>query len=177
MKHLALLRGINIGPHKKIPMVELKEMFEKDLGISDAKTFLATGNVVFESGKKSETLEAGIEKAIQSHFGFEVPTQVVDVTEVEAMVKQDPFKGITPTKNTRLYATFVPRGIKVPAPSAMQKENVPGFTIIAAHGQIILSHLELGGANGTPEIMKILEKLTTKEITTRNWNTVEKFVV
>lgn len=56
--YAAFLLGINIGPHKRVPMSELKKMCER-MGFENVRTLLASGNVVFDAPKKSaDTLAA-----------------------------------------------------------------------------------------------------------------------
>ena len=50
--YLALLRGINVGGKNKVPMAELKACFE-ELGGENVRTYIASGNVMFESNKSS----------------------------------------------------------------------------------------------------------------------------
>ncbi|MFG3258204.1 DUF1697 domain-containing protein [Streptomyces sp. NPDC048172] len=67
--YAALLRGINVGGHKKVPMAELRELIA-GLGWTDVRTYLQSGNAVFttEDPDPGPTLE----RAIAAHFGFEV---------------------------------------------------------------------------------------------------------
>ena len=53
--YLALLRGINVGGKNKVPMAELKACFE-ELGCKNVRTYIASGNVMFESNKSSAEL-------------------------------------------------------------------------------------------------------------------------
>ncbi|EPR73829.1 hypothetical protein ADIWIN_1189 [Winogradskyella psychrotolerans RS-3] len=46
--YIALLRGINVGGHKKVPMAELKELLSKS-GLNNVKTYIQSGNVIFQS--------------------------------------------------------------------------------------------------------------------------------
>lgn len=70
MKHVALLRGINVGWNKKVDMKELKKVFEM-LGFENVLTYINSGNVIFRGENPDETI---IEKAIEKHFWFFVPT-------------------------------------------------------------------------------------------------------
>ena len=62
--YIALLKGINVGGHKKIPMAELRELFSKS-GYENVQTYIQSGNVIFQTPDQSrEKIEARIEKAI-----------------------------------------------------------------------------------------------------------------
>lgn len=70
MSYAALLRGINVGGHKKVPMAELRELMA-GLGWSDVRTYLQSGNAVFTTDEPDPG--PVLERAIAGHFGFEVP--------------------------------------------------------------------------------------------------------
>ena len=71
LRQVALLRGINVGGNRKLPMAELKAL-AAELGLNDPRTYVASGNLVFESGLSGETLEKKLEAAIEKEFGFSV---------------------------------------------------------------------------------------------------------
>jgi len=71
MKYVALFRGINVGGKAKVPMLQLKEMFE-GLGLANVVTYINSGNVLFEDDRKVLELEPLIEKAFAKEFGFPV---------------------------------------------------------------------------------------------------------
>lgn len=74
--YIALLRGINVGGHKKIPMAELRELLLKE-GLEHVQTYIQSGNAVFQSLEENlEKLELKIHNAIKTHFEFEVPVLV-----------------------------------------------------------------------------------------------------
>ena len=94
--HIALLRGINVGGHRRIKMNDLKLLFES-LGFSDVTTYSQSGNVVFTHSLKlrikNETriLEETISEAILEQFGFGVPVLVKGISEVETILAACPF--------------------------------------------------------------------------------------
>jgi len=88
--YVALLRGINVGGARKVPMSELRELFEQ-AGMSDVRTYIASGNVIFTSGRKpGPRLERSLEEAIERKFGFEVPVLVRDADNVASVVSELP---------------------------------------------------------------------------------------
>src|SRR5688572_32792507 len=106
MKYAVFLRGINVGGNKKVPMAQLKKLLER-IGFADVKTLLASGNVLLTSKKENiGALTKRIANAIEKEFGFPVPVLIREITRLEEMAALDPFKGITVTKDIRLYITF-----------------------------------------------------------------------
>jgi uncharacterized protein (DUF1697 family) len=65
--YLALLRGINVGGKNKVPMAELKACLE-ELGCDNVRTYIASGNVMFESNKSSAELTEEIQEALPKKF-------------------------------------------------------------------------------------------------------------
>ena len=74
--YIALLRGINVGGHKKVSMAHLRDVLTKS-GLENVKTYIQSGNVIFQSLKENKgELEVLIHNAIMAHFGFDVPILV-----------------------------------------------------------------------------------------------------
>src|SRR2546429_7772335 len=96
-----MLRGINVGGHKKIKMDQLRESFEA-LGCQQVQTFIQSGNVVFKTAKASPAaLSNKIEKKILTDFGFAVPVICRTRDEMDKAIDGNPFlkrSGIDPTK-------------------------------------------------------------------------------
>lgn len=175
MKYVALLRGINVGGNKKVPMADLKKILEK-AGFENVKTLLASGNVIFESSeKKAENVRKIIETTIEKKFGFTVPTIIRTMEEIEKLITSDPFKGIKVTPETRLYVTFRGDDTRMlNVDRRMSTFRIPAFHILKVTKSEIISYLTVGENRGTVDAMGILEKEFGKNITTRNWNTVMK---
>ena len=90
MAKVALLRGINVGGNSKVGMAELKLTFER-LGLSDPRTYINSGNVVFGGGGADRArLRRKIEKAIAKDFGFDVMVLLRDLDEMRAVVEAMP---------------------------------------------------------------------------------------
>jgi uncharacterized protein (DUF1697 family) len=90
IRYIALLRAINVGGHK-VKMDRLRKLFES-LGLSNVETFIASGNVIFDSpAEDARTLEKQIEDYLRKSLGFEVATFVRSVSELEAIAGYRPF--------------------------------------------------------------------------------------
>lgn len=172
-RYIALLRGINVGGHKKIKMADLRAMFAS-LGFENTKTALASGNVAFDAESSgTDPLQAAIEQGIEATFGFIVSVIVMPREQVEHLVARDPFAGVEVTEDTRLYVTFLPE----PTPTTLDiPYHAPAqdFTILCVTDTEVCSVLTLSPTSRTVDSMNILEQEFGKNITTRNWNTVEK---
>lgn len=89
MTYVALLRGINVGGNRKVPMAKLAETFAQ-LGLTQVKTFIASGNVIFNSDENRTKLIEQIEAAIERDFGFHVHVLLRSRPEIAQLVKDLP---------------------------------------------------------------------------------------
>ncbi len=90
-RYIAFLRAINVGGHT-VKMDRLRELFES-LEFTNVETFIASGNVIFESNaKNSPTLAKQIEQKLCTSLGYEVATFIRTERELAALVAYQPFK-------------------------------------------------------------------------------------
>lgn len=91
-KYIALLRGINVGGHKKILMADLKTLLSAS-DLNNVLTYIQSGNIVFSCSQliPNSELEAKIESAILQHYGFEVPTIVMKHSELQTIINNYPY--------------------------------------------------------------------------------------
>ena len=108
MKFVAFLRGINVGGNKQIKMADLVKCFEK-LGLKDVKTYIASGNVIFESSESANKLKPTLEVSIKKTFGFESLIFIRSMDDLKLMVKSDPFKGVKISDKIRTDVAFLER--------------------------------------------------------------------
>ncbi len=151
MKYAALLRGI-MPSNPNMKNEKLKGLFE-ELGFTNVKTVISSGNVLFESpSKNSKKLETDIEKALPEKLGFNSITIIRSREELEKLVKSNPFKGVKEDKNNYLIVTFF---------KDRRKE--------------LCTVIDMSKGR-TPDFMRDIEKQFGKEITTRTWKTVNRII-
>jgi len=100
---VALLRAVNVGGTGKLPMNELKTMCE-ELGFSAVRTYIASGNVVFESGLAPAKVKALLESRLAAHLGKSTAVMLRTAAEMAAVLEANPF---TDTEPKRTYAIFL----------------------------------------------------------------------
>src|SRR3954471_16120218 len=89
--YAALLRGINVGGSKKLPMAELRQLMER-LGHNAVRTHLQSGQAVFATDQGDvESLAAELTRAIDEHFGFSVDVIVRDHAYLKVVAEACPF--------------------------------------------------------------------------------------
>jgi len=113
--YVALLRAVNVGG-RKLVMTELKAIAD-ELGLRSARTFIASGNLLFASGKSEKALKALLEKAIGGHMRAEVPVMVRSAEEMADIAAANPFSG---HPGNRTVAIFLD---DAPPPDALDKAS------------------------------------------------------
>jgi uncharacterized protein (DUF1697 family) len=104
-KYVAFLRAINVGGHT-VKMDELRSLFQA-MGFDNVETFIASGNVIFDSKTKSaKAIEGQIEKALEADLGYPVKTFIRSVSELAEVVGYKPFDDCDAEGNV-LYIGFV----------------------------------------------------------------------
>lgn len=88
---IGLFRGINVGGNNKLPMKELAARMVAG-GLTDVKTYIASGNVVFRAAGKETTLAAKIENIVEEGFGFRPPVFVLSPKKLATVIANNPFK-------------------------------------------------------------------------------------
>lgn len=169
-RFVALLRGVNVGKSKRVPMAELRKLLTA-LGYSDVQTLLNSGNAVFESAGRSTTKHASdIRAAIARKLGVDVPVIVKSSTDIAAVQKENTLASIA-TDPSRLLVAFT-------ATAADLSTLVTSALLVSPPERFLL------GAHAAylwcPEGIlksKAAEALLGKAgraATTRNWATVDK---
>ncbi|MCL4835750.1 MAG: DUF1697 domain-containing protein [Caldilineaceae bacterium] len=106
--HISLLRGINVGGHKKIRMADLKALYES-LGFVNVTTYAQSGNVVFQAEPADAGARAAhIEGAIAAHFGFAVTVLLRSAEELRAILDANPFPDAEPKYLHVLFLSAAP---------------------------------------------------------------------
>src|SRR5689334_17488432 len=105
-KYIAFLRGINVGGNKLIKMEALAAAFTA-AGFRHVRTFIASGNVVFETRSKGrEAVAKKIEKMLTASFGHEIAVALFTLNELQELVAVDHFKRIKQNKDVMLCVTL-----------------------------------------------------------------------
>ncbi|MCW2953269.1 MAG: hypothetical protein JWQ48_2439 [Conexibacter sp.] len=105
-RQIALLRGINVGGHKKVPMARLRELLG-ELGYGDVRTYVQSGNVVLTGpDQPPEEFERTLERQLEEGFGFAVSVLVRSREQLAAVVAANPL-GEVATEPARHHVLFL----------------------------------------------------------------------
>jgi uncharacterized protein (DUF1697 family) len=175
IKYVAFLRGINVGGKKLIKMEDLRRVVES-LGLKNVRTFIASGNVLFETSKTNrDALTRKIEKKLLTAFAHDVPVVLQTIDELKDILRANPFKKIKPGADVMTFVAFLvaePKGKpKLPLQSATENLEVLEIRDRAA---FILCRRKKNGMFSFPN--NFFEKEFGVTATTRNWNTVNRIV-
>jgi uncharacterized protein (DUF1697 family) len=100
--YIALLRAVNIGGTGKLPMAELTAMCEV-AGFTHVRTYIASGNVVFDSEKSVEQVKADLEARLNVYAGKPVGVVVRNAAEMAAVLKSNPFPTAAPNRTVAIF--------------------------------------------------------------------------
>lgn len=184
MKCVAFLRGINVGKTKLIPMVELKDLF-LDIGFINPKTYLRSGNVVFEydneyngnddiNGLNNEVeIENTISKNIEKVFGFDVVVIVKNKDDIISLIENNPYKDDNPIEE--LYFTIFKDKIN----KTLSKKLIDSSKNINTDDEFTISEKEVyllckSKYHKTKFNNNYFESKLNNISTTRNWKTISK---
>ncbi len=171
-EYIAFLKAINVGGHT-VKMDHLKKLFEK-MGFESVETFIASGNVVFETKSKSmDTIKRKIETELEKSLGYKVATFIRSTEELKEISEHKPFKeSDLANRQNYLYIGFLDN-----QPNKDSQKKVSELSDVA--NEFHFNKTELywlcrknfrdSGITG-----KTLEKVLGMETTIRNSTTIRK---
>jgi uncharacterized protein (DUF1697 family) len=168
--HVAMLRGINVGQGKIVKMERLRSSFEA-LGFDSVRTYVQSGNVVFESEQKSATgLSKKIEEKIQRDFGFTAPVLVKSSKEIAQIVGNNPLVKEKGIDHSKLHVTFLSDAPPKTAVELLEPLARDSELVRILNREIYLYCPD--GYGRTKLSNNAIEKKLSVVATTRNWRTV-----
>ena len=174
MKHLALLRGINVSGHNMIKMEALKTTLEAT-GFTNVVTYIQSGNVFVETVEESGFgVGFKIKQEIFKTFGHEVPVIVIGKNDLDLCFKNNPFLKQEDVDTKKLYVAFISKELSNSAINELKiSQFKPDEAVI--DGNRIFIKYDIG-AGKTRLDQKYIEKKLNVTATIRNWNTVTKLL-
>jgi uncharacterized protein (DUF1697 family) len=170
--YIALLRGINVGGHHKLPMKALRGLLE-NLGLQNVQTYIQSGNVVFQSQEAdTEELASQISAAIEKHHGFEPRILILTAAEMETAVQANPFpEGEAEPKSLHLFfLVAIPDSPDLAALDELKNDN-ERFELIDR-----VFYLHAPDGIGRSKLVEKVGKYINVSMTARNWRTVSKIM-
>ncbi len=167
--YIALLRGINVGGHKVIKMADLKRVFES-IGLKQVKTYIQSGNIVFESEEGINFLKDQIQSEIKKEFDFDVPVMLRTYDEFINIIKQCPYEVHSLLEGESVHIAFLANVLS-------EEESSQLLTFKSELEDCYIDekvvYLFFKNSIRNSKLMNQFQKLNTPA-TVRNWRTVNK---
>ena len=155
----AFIRGINVGGNKLLPMAQLKSACES-IGLTDVRTFLQSGNVIFKTTRKDPA------PLIAKALDMDVTVIVRTIDELQKVIARNPFEHEAKSDPGHLVVMFLEREPKATL-------EWPGPEVIKPSGRELFMYYPDG--QGRSKLTNaLIEKKLGMRGTARNWNTVTK---
>ena len=174
MKHLALLRGINVSGHNMIKMEVLKTTLEA-VGFTNVVTYIQSGNVFLEVDEESGfSVGFTIKQEIYKHFGHDVPVIVIAKQDLELCLMNNPFLKDKEVDTKKLYVAFLSKEMSSSAINELKISQFKPDEAVVDGNRIFIKYAV--GAGKTRLDQKYIEKKLNVVATMRNWNTVNRLL-
>ncbi len=170
--YTALLRGVNVGGNRKLPMSELRAALE-ELGYEDVATYIQSGNVVLRSKSNAGRVAAELEALIAERFRLPVKVLLRTPAELEGIADANPFLANEP-EASRLHVTFLDRQPAREAVATLDPRRSPGDEYSVSGREIYLHYPN--GSGRSKLTLGYFERRLGVSGTTRNWNTLLKLI-
>jgi uncharacterized protein (DUF1697 family) len=173
--YVALLRGINVGGKNKVPMAELKACFE-DLGCENVRTYIASGNVMFESNKSSAGLSEEIQEALPKRFKLDselIKILVLSRDQLQKVIDQAPRGFGTQPGKYHSDAIFL---MGITSDEAFKVFNPREGVDKVWQGDLAIYSQRLSAQRTRSRLSKIMSSPLYKQMTIRSWDTTTRLL-
>jgi len=169
-KYIALLRGINVSGRNIIKMDELRKLFE-NLGFFNVKTYLQSGNVIFENKIENiKTLEHNISKIIYEKLGLEIKIKILTTKELENIIGNNPYKNMKDFLNFYVAVLIEKLDVNIIDIEKIKSKAVQGEEFTIKNNLVYINYPK---GYGTSKLTNnYFENIFKVNVTTRNWKTM-----
>jgi uncharacterized protein (DUF1697 family) len=167
---IVLLRGINVGGHRKVPMAALCDAC-RAAGLDDVETYIQSGNLVF-SATSPAAAEKVVEKVIEAEFGFPVEAIARSASEWHAYAKGSPFPDAEGERANKLHLGLSKRPPQDDVAEKLAERARHGELIRRVGDAIWIDFVE--GVADSKLSLPVLDRAAGSTVTMRNWRTVCK---
>jgi uncharacterized protein (DUF1697 family) len=169
---VALMRGINVGSARKLPMADLRALCSR-LGLERPETYIQSGNLIVDAKGDQAALRRLLEKELAARFGFAVDVVVRMASEWESYVAANPFAGDAKAL-PKMVHLYLPRDpLKSGAARALEPRALSGERIAVAADALWIDY-GVNGVHASKLSPLLIDKACGSPTTGRNWNSVLK---
>lgn len=167
---VGLLRGINVGGKRKVPMAELREAAES-VGLSNVSTYIQSGNLIFESGRSATEISADLRSVIRARFEIDVPVVLRTSDAFGAIGRSHPFES-DETDQRFLMVGFLDREPTQQTVAILDAANLAPDRHVVSGSEIFIDYPE--GSARSKLTADLIDRKLEVICTMRNWRTVQK---
>lgn len=170
-RHVALLRGINVGGRNRVPMADLRAVFT-EAGFEDVTTYIASGNVLFSTATRAAAREDEIEAALERRFRLPLTVVVRSAKQLVAVVDEAPpdFLALEGTHHRDAVFLKAPLTAAEAAKVVQLREGVDQMW----RGAGVLYFARLSAERQRSLLSKIAATPAYQQMTIRSWATTTK---
>jgi uncharacterized protein (DUF1697 family) len=169
--HIALLRGVNVGGKKAVPMAALRAL-AAEIGLGDPLTLLQSGNLVFKADAAPAELEARLQAETHRRLGLDIDFMVRTVAEWDAILAVNPYPEAAERDPSHLLVMALKGAPDAAAVEALGAA-IPGRERLAAHRRELYI-VYPDGIGASKLTGALIERRLGLRGTARNWNTALK---
>jgi uncharacterized protein (DUF1697 family) len=173
MRYAVLLRGVNVGGNRLVPMAQLRAALER-FGYEDVATLLQSGNVVLSSKLSRAKLEQALPKQLAEEFGAPIEIVVRTRKELAEVIARNPFKRLD-LDPSRSLVHFLSKPLAAGVARELKALDVEPDQLVISGRELYASHP--GGIRDSKLAAVLSRKQLGVVVTARNWNTVTKLLV
>ena len=167
---IALLRGVNLGGNKRVPMADLRRLVE-ELGFTDVRTLLNSGNVVFTArANQVRGAAARIGNGILEELGVSTTVTVLTAAELGAIIDENPLASIADNPSRMLIGVFAAPDARAKAEVLATRSWRPESLAVGTRA----AYLWCANGIGAGELAFALDRALKAGVTARNVATLRK---
>ena len=167
-RFVALLRAVNVGA-RSLPMAELRALCA-ELGWREVRTYIQSGNVVFEAEGAQADLESALEQAIQQRFGYWSDVMVRPGEAWQALLATNPLPDVGQAEPSRVLVGIAKRPVLPGAAETIAARAMAGERVLLAGGALWFHYpAGVGTSKLTPAL---IDRAAGSPVTARNWRTM-----
>ena len=170
---IAMLRGVNVGPHNRLSMQALRALYGS-LQLRNAQTYVQSGNVVFTANERNlSALARRIDDAFEKTFGFRAAAFLRTADEMRAVIAKNPFAKRKDVPPNKLLVMFLAEELSPEEQKQVEAIKV-GPEEIKAHARELYAYFPDG--MGRSKLPAAMSRVLKSAGTMRNWNSVTKLL-
>jgi uncharacterized protein (DUF1697 family) len=171
--YVALLRGVNVGGRRALPMPKLAALLS-ELGLEDVATYIQSGNAVFGAPAGSRAaLASRIERRLEEETGLDVAVLLRTPAELAAVAERNPFLDAN-ADVSKLHVAFLDRKPAKASAARLDPDRSPPDELSLAGTEI---YLRFPNGSGRSKLtLEYFERTLGVRATQRNWKTVTKLL-